>query len=171
MKGAHYGICVPSSCSISDLDSIFHDLSYENQAAFSQIYYITHNCYSEDRDSVNMPEFTWGDAAYVSVLCLFAILIFWGTIVDLINWNNIKDFGQMDKPYWQTFLLGFSFYANSKKMLDCSKGNSGQINCLNGIRFISMSWVFISHAYTYMFMMAVPPVINGDEMSTNVSLL
>ncbi len=65
MNGAHYGVCVPSSCSIFDLRTILQEVSYDNQAFFTQVYYLPRNCYSEDKDAESSPEFTAADATYV----------------------------------------------------------------------------------------------------------
>ena len=49
-------------------------------------------------------------------------------------------------------LLGFSAYKNTKVLFATSgqnsPGKSEILHCLNGIRFISMTWVVIGHVFT-----------------------
>ena len=47
-----------------------------------------------------------------------------------------------------TFLLGFSAYKNTKVLFSISnKSNPDHLHCLNGIRFISMTWVILGHVF------------------------
>ena len=47
-------------------------------------------------------------------------------------------------------VVGSSLYSNGKKLFNTEKrpGNS-QIHCLNGMRFLSMSWVVVAHCYGF----------------------
>ena len=56
------------------------------------------------------------------------------------------------------FFLGFSIPANLKKLFNTTPPNTsgGHLGCLNGIRFFSMTWVLLSHAYG-MFQFQIPP--------------
>lgn len=50
---------------------------------------------------------------------------------------------------WQQFFLGFSLKTNIGKLFDASEPKSADvITCLNGMRFMSMTWVLLSHSYT-----------------------
>lgn len=49
---------------------------------------------------------------------------------------------------WEQFLLGFSIKLNIERLFDASKPKSSDvITCLNGIRFMSTSWVVLAHTY------------------------
>ena len=49
---------------------------------------------------------------------------------------------------FKEILLGFSAIKNTKKIFDI--GNTeGQLECLNGIRFISIAWVILGHTYLF----------------------
>ena len=37
MQGVGYGMCLPSSCSLEDLRNILFDISWDNQARFTQV--------------------------------------------------------------------------------------------------------------------------------------
>lgn len=47
-------------------------------------------------------------------------------------------------------LLTFSFYTNWKQTFDTTKRpGSGQIYCLNGMRFLSMTWIMSGHIFDW----------------------
>lgn len=45
-------------------------------------------------------------------------------------------------------LLAFSVYTNACKILNTQQG-PGSITCLNGVRFLSMSWVLLGHTFAF----------------------
>ena len=45
------------------------------------------------------------------------------------------------------FMMGFSIVQNYRGLLKMSTPSKGQIQCLHGIRVISMSWVVLCHTY------------------------
>ena len=50
---------------------------------------------------------------------------------------------------WAKFFLGFGIYTNITKWLDTNVPNTtGHLGCLDGIRFISMTWVVLCHAWS-----------------------
>ena len=60
--------------------------------------------------------------------------------------TNLKLF--MNICLVEKFLLGFSVYRNTKALFKISsKKNPEMLHCLNGIRFISMTWVVLAHVY------------------------
>lgn len=56
-------------------------------------------------------------------------------------------------------LLSFSVYTNGKKLLS-TKQTSGSLRAVNGIRFLSMSWVILGHSYAF-------GIYNGGMVSMN----
>ncbi|XP_013412597.1 nose resistant to fluoxetine protein 6 [Lingula anatina] len=47
-------------------------------------------------------------------------------------------------------ILAFSVYTNGAKVLNTKQG-SGALTCVNGIRFLSLSWVIWGHSYAFCF--------------------
>lgn len=45
-------------------------------------------------------------------------------------------------------LLSFSVYTNGSKILNTNQPG-GSLTAINGIRFISMTWVILGHAYGF----------------------
>ena len=63
------------------------------------------------------------------------------------NWISRKD-QSLTKNAWNTFFLGFGIYGNTSKWLDTNiPKSSGHLGCIDGIRFLSMAWVVLGHAW------------------------
>ena len=45
----------------------------------------------------------------------------------------------------QKFLLNFGLYANTKRLLNTNPPKGDHLACLDGLRFISISWVMLGH--------------------------
>lgn len=45
-------------------------------------------------------------------------------------------------------LLSFSIYTNAKKILNTNQ-SAGTLTAVNGIRFVSMTWVILGHTYAF----------------------
>ena len=45
----------------------------------------------------------------------------------------------------QKFFLNFGLYANTKRLLDTNPPKGDHLACLDGMRFISISWVMLGH--------------------------
>ncbi|XP_076092316.1 O-acyltransferase like protein-like [Mytilus galloprovincialis] len=85
-----------------------------------------------------------------------------GPISDLSGQEHKYQFKEPEKsmsvedpsttPYKPGFLgkllLSFSVYTNGAKILSTNQG-SGTLTAVNGIRFISMSWVILGHTYAF----------------------
>ncbi|XP_076316098.1 nose resistant to fluoxetine protein 6-like isoform X3 [Tachypleus tridentatus] len=63
------------------------------------------------------------------------------------------------------FLLCFSLYTNGQKILDTTS-TKGQLECVHGIRFITMSWIILGHTY-YFAITVVDNVIDMLEDADN----
>ncbi len=62
-------------------------------------------------------------------------------------------------------ILGFSMYQNARKLLDTSGSKKPElIPCLDGIRFLSMTWVVIFHTYDYSAHTTLYTVINRKDI-------
>ena len=81
-----------------------------------------------------------GDGVMIAVLVVFAILVLAGTLVDLaVNVLKILDLPQ----HYLGMMQGFSAYHNSKKILNTQ--GSGDLACINGLKYISISWIVLGH--------------------------
>ena len=76
----------------------------------------------------------------IAVLVIFAILILAGTLADLAV--NVLKILELPRHYL-AMLQGFSAYSNSKKILNTE--GSGDLACINGLKYISISWIVLGH--------------------------
>jgi len=61
------------------------------------------------------------------------------------HFNKLKNFIFIT---WQQTIQGFSAYSNTIKIFSTENISKDSLNCVNGIRFLSMTWVLISHGYS-----------------------
>ncbi|GFU13155.1 nose resistant to fluoxetine protein 6 [Nephila pilipes] len=60
--------------------------------------------------------------------------------------NTLQDWLEKCKP----FLNCFCWFTNGEKLINTSN-TEGQLPCLHGIRFLSMTWVMFCHVYSFSF--------------------
>ncbi|XP_054713019.1 nose resistant to fluoxetine protein 6-like [Uloborus diversus] len=58
--------------------------------------------------------------------------------------NSYSEFMEKLKPFFKCFCI----FTNGSKLFDTS-GTEGQLLCIHGIRFFSMSWVILCHTYAF----------------------
>ena len=133
-----FGRCIPDSCSEQDLSA---SMSYFMQklTGFDTTLYVS-SCHSQDEE---IP-YTAGEWSFISVCVLFGILIFTGTMID-ISIKYLKA-GFFNKRLVQIF-QGFSFYRNTLKIF-ATDVRKDSLTSINGIRFLSMTWVLFGHAFS-----------------------
>ena len=78
-----------------------------------------------------------------------------GTALESYQIWSMKNRQKVLNDYtWAKFFLGFGIYTNITKWLDTNVPNTtGHLGCLDGIRFISMTWVVLCHAWNNAFAM------------------
>merc|ERR1719493_458700 len=80
----------------------------------------------------------------ISVIAFFGILVLIGTVIDAFL--NILHLDIVPEKVVQVF-QGFSLYQNTLKLFNTSGGSPDSLDCINGIRFLSMTWVLVGHTY------------------------
>ncbi|KAL5011855.1 hypothetical protein ScPMuIL_010406 [Solemya velum] len=150
------GVCVPNSCSSSDVKGLISSgLSVIPSGTFSSIagpmdsfpgipltaYAYKAVCPAEEKE--------WDDRAIASmtVVGLFMVVMLFATAYDYI-YLQIFNEGQLKPGRLAQALLSFSVYTNGAKILN-TKSPPGNLSCLNGIRFLSMTWVLYGHLYSF----------------------
>ncbi|XP_067662096.1 nose resistant to fluoxetine protein 6-like [Haliotis asinina] len=66
----------------------------------------------------------------------------------LIGEKGKVEFSQPQPSLCGKILLSFSVYTNASKMLS-TKQSAGSLTAINGIRFLSMTWVILGHTYVF----------------------
>jgi len=150
-------ICIPSSCTEDDASLgmsyyLWETMNPNEQGEVFVSYPL--GCQSEDTE-IELSDDDWVMAI---VLIIFGLVISLATSLDMfikfvhplpINSNILG------------VIHGFSLYNNLQKLFD-SKPSSDNLGCINGIRFISMTWVVVGHVFQNFTM------LNGIGFLSNV---
>ena len=81
----------------------------------------------------------------IAICAVFGVLILTGTVIDIVL--NILHLDVVPHKLVQIF-QGFSLYQNTLKLFNTRSGGSDSLDRINGIRFLSMTWVLVGHVYT-----------------------
>ena len=61
-------------------------------------------------------------------------------------WEHYFEVANMaEKPVSKQFILNFGLYRNVSSFLNTTPPKGDHLGCLDGIRFLSMTWVFMGH--------------------------
>lgn len=80
-------------------------------------------------------------------VCIFYIYNSWLDILLIF-------FFETEEPLFFKILSGFSAYTNTKRIFDISNNSEGKLDCLDGIRSLSISWVIMGHSYGFFMSIA-----------------
>uniref|UniRef100_A0A914XGG6 Nose resistant-to-fluoxetine protein N-terminal domain-containing protein n=1 Tax=Plectus sambesii TaxID=2011161 RepID=A0A914XGG6_9BILA len=129
--------CMPAQCSTEDVSNLFRSLSGEFCGA---------SCLERHL------AISWRAALVIFVLVVLLVFTLVSTAVDYCiqqpALRKAKSQGKKMPPRSKAFraLMCFSMYTNASEILD-TKQKPGSINCIHGIRFISMTWVIMGHVF------------------------
>ena len=130
--------CIPSSCTEEDLtNSLKYFLTKMNVMNSFSI----SNCHTADEE---VP-FDGADWVMIAIVLFIAALLTIGTFIDLtLKCLHVNCY---PKKMIQLF-QGFSIYTNTVKLFTTDNVRADSLTSINGIRFLSMTWVLFSHAYS-----------------------
>ncbi|XP_037919271.1 nose resistant to fluoxetine protein 6-like isoform X1 [Hermetia illucens] len=131
------GVCVPDACSLDMLDSIFKQFIY-NRTKIQ----VNETMFNAKECTINEVErFNGYDIFALIVFSLVGLLVVLSTFYDIMT-------GYLNRKRNDLYII-FSIPSNAKKLfnIDPKKGSSSRIECLNGIRFISIVWVVYGHIF------------------------
>ena len=134
------GRCIPDSCSKADLKASL--AVFMNDTQITGTPYVL-NCHSNSPEDAI--ETTPGDYFMFSIIGMISIVIIIGTFIDLtIKFFQADIYSERCIQVFQ----GFSAYSNIVKLFSTNNVRSDSLTCINGIRFISMTWVLLGHSYS-----------------------
>jgi hypothetical protein len=165
------GLCIPSSCSENDVNvnyaTIIQNLTMGNQSLIPLV--STPQCYTDENRTAAPSSLPAGDIFIYVVFAAIGCLIVGSTGLDL--WDSWAG----SKPVKRTSfllksLLTFSAYTNGRHLLSTSSGGDGHLDCMNGMRFLSMTWVVLGHSFLVLMIpysalrniLIVPEVMGGS---------
>ena len=89
-----------------------------------------------------------GKIFYRCIIILFGVCLIIGTSLEFYQICISRNGQTLTKNVWNTFFLGFGIHGNTSKWLDTNIPKSaGHLGCIDGIRFLSMAWVVLGHAW------------------------
>ncbi|CAL1270723.1 unnamed protein product [Larinioides sclopetarius] len=139
------GACVPSACTKEDV----HNIMAQIPSQFN-IKGTTDIVTCETKQSFTV---TNGQIAVLAVIGLFALLLFIGTALDVITILRQGDDPEPPTITKNTFykvLVSFSVYTNYMKLINVSqKEENKHLSAVNGVRYITVTWVIVGHSYLY----------------------
>ena len=165
------GMCFPKACTVEDINESYRNLTEDSFHGImvpglgelpitGNLTIFASDCFTED-NKTGLPDETPG--IFIFFWTLFSIIGFFiviGTIYDLYC-HNIMENTEKSNSFLSKFVLCFSAYANLKMVMSTQQSGKDHLDCMNGIRFISMTWVVLGHA---MLMILNGAVRNLDDM-------
>ncbi|GFU16695.1 nose resistant to fluoxetine protein 6 [Nephila pilipes] len=129
------GVCVPSTCSLQDMQSIVKRIS----GAVDMDIQIP-QCYVKEEAITFKPV----HIAVISILSFLLLACIFGSIIDYHS-RNI--------PYeklstCRKVIICFSAITNFQRLICASKG-SEELKALHGLRALSMGWIILGHTYVW----------------------
>ena len=160
------GMCFPKACTVEDVNTNFANLTSNSHLPIevtinieingtlmnfimelpsSEVTINTGKCYTSDNvhgAPQNLP------FAYIFFYILFSIifaLVILGTLSELVLKFVLK------KKSPDTLLVkiihSYSIYSNGKRLLSTESVGKDHLDCMNGMRFLSMTWVALGHSF------------------------
>ncbi|GIY24598.1 nose resistant to fluoxetine protein 6 [Caerostris darwini] len=168
------GVCVPSACTAEDVRSIMEQVP--KQLHISGTTKIV-NCETKQHFTVtngqiaifeNVPVrhivrvFIEIELLYIvfkpecifrAVIALFLLMMLVGTSLDVITVMRQGDDPEpptITKKMFYRVLVCFSAYTNYLKLINVSvKEDNKHLSAVNGVRYITVTWVIVGHSYLY----------------------
>ena len=164
------GMCFPKECDVADINANYAFLTKNKELVFNGVPYFSSDqfitissmhVYTDD-NRTDMPD------EYPAVFVFFYVLFSFigafltlGTLLDFwleMSSKKVEDMSASFVQFCFKFVLCFSMYTNGKRLLSTESAGKDHLDCLNGIRFISMTWVVLGHSF---FMILSGAVRNG----------
>ena len=156
------GMCFPKSCSAEDINenykvltaNSFNPIEITLNGTTFQIP-LTSNltiettakiCFTNENRSGVSDKMPLVNILFYAVFALIGVFTIAGTLYDLLQPHLSK--GKKETSFFLKVVLCFSAYTNGKRLLSTTAAGSDHLGCLNGMRFISMTWVVLGHSFT-----------------------
>ncbi|XP_017782126.1 PREDICTED: uncharacterized protein LOC108566646 [Nicrophorus vespilloides] len=149
-----FGICVPDKCNSSDLSEfMMNNIEDVENSTFTKEY-----CQTKD----SAPEYTAGDIIVILFFSVILLIVLFSTLYDLfLDYTDLL-------PY-SDFLLAYSLWTNGRKLFSITENRNDHLNCLNGIRSLTMMWILLAHGYNTKLLGGITNTKDVDEWYKNYS--
>ncbi|GIY60987.1 nose resistant to fluoxetine protein 6 [Caerostris darwini] len=155
-------ICVPSTCSIEDIQKVVEKAVEQIGIEFAVT---VPNC------EIKTETFFLSNSE-IAILIIFGLLMLLGvaaTIIDIwLKLSAKEEFYQAKLGVPLKCLICFSFYTNTVRLLkkDDSKDS---IKIFHGMKVITMLWVILNHTYYYINYQAFSGLLNAREIGKEIA--
>ncbi|CAJ0565642.1 unnamed protein product, partial [Mesorhabditis spiculigera] len=154
----NFGLCVPSTCTEYDVRKMVKFGYGMAEAAVGRdlVCDVHVECRSGQRERELYDSRLSHFARYL--LGFITVMLVFGTAYDyLVLEKELRNLSDKERkvarerihPFLKA-VIAFSVYTNGKQVLRTDHGNKkDQIDCLHGMRFLSMAWIILGHTYYY----------------------
>ncbi|KAG7204427.1 hypothetical protein KM043_004866 [Ampulex compressa] len=136
--------CVPSSCSYSEiqeaLEIALDPLKVEGRVDLV-INVTKEACRTANDDRIT---FDLADWIYTFLIGAFALITIGSTGYDVAKQGQLRTLNRKDTKH--VLLTSFSVYTNGKNLLRTER-HGDSIECLDGLRFLSICWIIYGHTH------------------------
>nr|XP_039271216.1 nose resistant to fluoxetine protein 6-like [Styela clava] len=144
-EGLQLGVCFPDICTVEEINVLMQALIDPNMTTT----YMNSRC----------PKPIVFDAVDITAIVIFSLLgvfVLFGTIYEVYcilkrktNENTHRERENFkQKSALSSLAMSFSVVKNTNTLLDLTQ-KEGNIHVLNGLRFLSMSWVILGHTFNF----------------------
>ncbi|XP_054720877.1 LOW QUALITY PROTEIN: nose resistant to fluoxetine protein 6-like [Uloborus diversus] len=139
------GVCMPSVCTENDVYNIMEQIPKHAQVKGTTKIV---NCETKQYFKPNNDQI-----AVIAVCGVVGLFLLLGTAIDVITvlkqGDNPEPLSITEKGYYK-FLVCFSVYTNYLKLINVkTKEENKHLSAVNGMRFITVTWVIVGHSYLY----------------------
>uniref|UniRef100_A0A158PCW7 NRF domain-containing protein n=1 Tax=Angiostrongylus cantonensis TaxID=6313 RepID=A0A158PCW7_ANGCA len=147
----NFGVCMPDSCTDYDVTRMitFAVRLAESAAGREAVCDVKVECRHESKEN-SMSSSSLAMAALYFLTYTIIMMVF-GTLYDLFIYQKENDnlaTARRNTHWFLRMILAYSVYTNGLEILQTSK-KEGEVDCLHGIRFLSMCWIILGHTYYY----------------------
>ncbi|KAJ2938847.1 hypothetical protein O0L34_g18475 [Tuta absoluta] len=151
-ESLRWAVCVPSACDARDVATFVGDVlaNTVGNTTTTGVFITERDCYTKRPLTVNRL-----DVGYLSLILLFAAILSFSTIYEVIDlkWGNKKTSVLHD------LVVSFSVINNVKKILSTKQNNVLGLECVTGIKSLSMIFIIAGHACLFI---GSGPVMDAD---------
>ncbi|XP_074037523.1 nose resistant to fluoxetine protein 6 isoform X2 [Leptinotarsa decemlineata] len=159
----HYGICIPHSCSIGNLQSIWDYIEHTFKAPI-------HVNFQDMMCRVKGKEVE----PYFFDKYIIAIFVVYFILLVVCTWYDLTIHQQNDENT-DNYIVAFSLYTNAKKLFTSKTGSQDKsvnnLKSINGIKVLSMLWVIMGHRCIMNFFSGATNTVYAHQLKERIEFL